>query len=351
MAYNGLGNNKSAKTRHFVLDGCLRNRSIQYTKTTLLEKVNDVLIEEGYGGIQIRTLEYDIKFMKSANGYNAPIESFWDVARNKDGKLVNQKIFRYSDPNFSIRDIPWNETDVKAIKELALLLEPFKGLPEFDSIKNLISRVDPKYQLNSDKKPIIEYTKAPFAKSEKYINELLEKILNKVVIQIKYKPFKKEIKNWIIHPYYLKQYNYRWFLFGWNDEEKKITNIALDRIEGHIISTNKKYKKTKINFSEYFEDVVGVSVNESKKSQTVRLAFSIDQWDYIKTKPIHESQKEMKKLSTENEIIVDYDVQLNFEFTSELLKFRDSVRVIKPKKLKEELIEIHKKCLKNYNAS
>ena len=35
----------------------------------------------------------------------------------------------------------------------------------------------------------------------------------------------------IIHPYYLKQYNNRWFLFGYNPEKRKSDwNLALDRI-------------------------------------------------------------------------------------------------------------------------
>ena len=73
-----------------------------------------------------------------------------------------------------------------------------------------------------------------------------------------------------------------------NNDDKRINNIALDRIISFVDSYN-KYIATAIDFDEHFEDVVGVSVTEME-CQNVKLKFKIT-WPYINTKPIHGSQK------------------------------------------------------------
>ena len=52
------------------------------------------------------------------------------------------------------------------------------------------------------------------------------------VLKIEYRNYKNGGRDmtFVIHPYFVKQYNNRWFAFGRNDATGDITNIALDRI-------------------------------------------------------------------------------------------------------------------------
>ena len=60
----------------------------------------------------------------------------------------------------------------------------------------------------------------------------------------------------VIHPYFLKQYNNRWFVFGKNDLNGYILNLALDRMI-HVSENRKKLiPNTEINFDEYFESLI-----------------------------------------------------------------------------------------------
>ena len=55
----------------------------------------------------------------------------------------------------------------------------------------------------------------------------------------------------------------RWFLFGKSHGYETITNLALDRIE-KIVSGSEEYMETDIDFSQYFEDIIGVTIPNEK---------------------------------------------------------------------------------------
>ena len=67
---------KNALKRYIALDKCFSNSGRRYSLDDLLQNVNDSLSEQDPNstGISIRTLRYDIEFMRSVDGYDAPIE-------------------------------------------------------------------------------------------------------------------------------------------------------------------------------------------------------------------------------------------------------------------------------------
>jgi len=145
-----------------------------------------------------------------------------------------------------------------------------------------------------------------------------------------------------IHPYYLKQYNNRWFVFGFNpDVNKADWNLALDRIIS-ITETSQKYiESPQIDWSEYFEDIIGVTKPTDQIPEEITLIFSGKTCNYIESKPIHGSQKSYwiddKKLKVTLNIII------NYEFERLILSYSDSLTILSPIKLKN----IIKKRLQN----
>ena len=83
---------KSALIRYQIIDRCLRDISKEYTLNAIIDEVNEYLVVElGYHkGISQRTIEYDLQFMASSEGFNAPIEKEKAV-----GKWFWWKIRRY----------------------------------------------------------------------------------------------------------------------------------------------------------------------------------------------------------------------------------------------------------------
>ena len=133
----------------------------------------------------------------------------------------------------------------------------------------------------------------------------LYRYLGKTVISFKYNKGYKEVVDVIIHPHLLKEYNSRWFLFGFiqkGTEEPKIENFSIDRIitEGKnpiMPRTDIAFLKAPDNYYKYyFKDIVGVT---KIKEDAVPEVLTIRTTNYkvhqlVKTKPIHESQKEIR---------------------------------------------------------
>src|SRR5690606_29450847 len=110
------------------------------------------------------------------------------------------------------------------------------GLPNMEWLNELATKLD--NSIFHTESSIISYDHNPYLHGLEFLQELYQYILNKTVLQISYQSYKAEKPiDIIIHPYHLKQYNSRWFLFGWNEERKSIQNLALDRVKTIGIST------------------------------------------------------------------------------------------------------------------
>jgi predicted DNA-binding transcriptional regulator YafY len=331
--------NKNATIRYLAIDRCLRNPGRRFYIEDLVNACNEALLEinNKSKGISKRTVYSDLNFMEDSLGYNAPIERNWDGQK---------RYFRYSDTNFSISNQPLNQQEAEQLRESLQTLSRFKGLPQFNWVEEIQVRLDQNFKFTTEEK-IISFDENPYLTGKEHIGELYNAIINKKVLNITYKSFKSD-KTIVyqIHPYHLKQYNNRWFLWGLNHEYNNLTNIALDRIQ-LITPTKVEYKpNTDIDFNELFEDVVGVSINFDVQPQKVLLKVTSELLPYIKTKPIHGSQK----IKEENEeyASVELYLQLNFEFESVLLSHGESVIVLSPSELKNKLQERIKKMFDNY---
>jgi len=111
--------NLNALIRYKTLDKCFKN-TMAITDMSYLIKYCSTAIYEATGnssGVSERTIRNDIRIMRSdILGYNAPI-------------VVNEGIYKYSDPKFSIFE--------KSIQDKDLLLDIQKLLlDEYDNIKD-----------------------------------------------------------------------------------------------------------------------------------------------------------------------------------------------------------------------
>nr|WP_282189253.1 WYL domain-containing protein [Maribellus sp. YY47] len=204
-------------------------------------------------------------------------------------------------------------------------------MPQFDWVEELTARLEHTFNLKTDDN-ILSFEENPFLTGREYIGNIYNAIVSKKVLLITYKPFKTDRELLFeIHPYHLKQYNNRWFLFGLNNEYGSITNLALDRIQKINESKTKYITNTKIDFSDYFDDVIGVSVDEAQEPQKVVLKADDDLLPYITSKPMHGSQKIKKD---EEGTRIELKLQLNYELESTILSFGEKIEVAEPEALR-----------------
>ncbi|MBC7525366.1 MAG: WYL domain-containing protein [Flavobacterium sp.] len=323
-----MSTNKHAIIRYNTLDKCFRNLGRNYAIEDLVEECNKSIYEYTgkEEGIKKRQLYDDIRFMESEQGWNI------ELKKVKDGRTV---FYKYEDSNFSISNQPLNETEANQLKEALLTLERFKGLPQYNWINEINARLESTFNLKQKNDVIISFEQNEYLKGLEFIPILYNAILYKKVLNINYKSFNSDEEIVItVSPYYLKQYNMRWFLFAKSKDYKSISNLALDRIE-NIKENNQKYIETDIDFNEYFEDVVGVTIPSDK---TENIVLRIDKYlmSYIKTKPLHGSQK-IKE--SENNFEVHLKLIPNYELETLILSFGEKMQVLEPITLVEKVKE------------
>jgi predicted DNA-binding transcriptional regulator YafY len=94
-------------------------------------------------------------------------------------------------------------------------------------------------------------------------------------------------KGYTLKPYFLKQYQNRWYVIG--ETEKGYRTFGIDRIENISVGTKKFISKT-IEAKDKFSHVIGLNYADHKL-QIVKLSFDISQKPYLVSLPMHRTQK------------------------------------------------------------
>lgn len=128
--------------------------------------------------------------------------------------------------------------------------------------------------------------------------------------------YHRKEEEYILKPYFLKQYQNRWYAIG--ETEKGYRTFGIDRIENITIGTEKFKPKTE-EAKEKFSNVIGLNYLDHKL-ETIQLSFNSSQRPYLESLPLHRSQKEINHDNGET-----FDIALrihpNFEFSQQVLKY------------------------------
>jgi len=325
-----MATTKNAQLRYNVLDRCFSNPGRKYGIKDLLEACNNALNDHHGGSISIqrRQLYDDISFMESEAGWSI------NLIKEKEGRSV---YYRYEDPEFSINKKPLNPREESQLREVLTTLSRFRGMPQFDWVEELKARLDASLGFSATSENIIDFQQNPYLKGMTFFSKLYEAIQNKQTIKMTYQSFKAETPiTSTVHPYFLKQYNNRWFLFGKTEGYDTISNFALDRIVDIANASIPYVRNTEIDFSEYFEDILGVSFTADEDPIDIQLWISNSLYPYVKTKPLHGSQK--LKEQVEDGYIISLNLIPNYELQSVLLSHGENIKVQSPSSFREVLV-------------
>ena len=312
--------------RYQALDRCFSNRYKRYYIEDLVEECNKAIYEftGSLEGVKKRTIFSDISYMESPQGWNAPIKRVYE------GKRC---YYVYEEENFSINKKDLSEAELETIDEALVMLNRFKGVEGFDWVDEFVTNFEDKLGRKKNEVPVIGYQKNPFLKGIENLSVIYNYIVNRQVLKITYEHFVKGKMVHVVHPYYLKEYNNRWFLFGITEQKRDfLISLPLDRMVD-IEPMHIEYIPNKnFNFEEYFEDVVGVSVPMSGTPDKVVLKFEKSRFPYVVTKPLHPSQRIIDK----DECMVQIEVHQNSELNSLIFSFGDQEEVLAPDSLRNQ---------------
>lgn len=316
--------NRNALIRYKTIDTCLRNKYRQWTLEDLIDACSDALYEyEGIDkGISKRTVQMDIQMMRSEKlGYNAPII------------VYDNKYYKYEDEDYSITNTPLSEQDLKTMSEAVEVLRQFKGFSYFSGMGDIVSRLEDHVTSAKQKTiPVIDFEKNESLKGLDYLDIIYHAIVNKQVLSMKYRSFKARSANtFMFHPYLLKEYRNRWFVFG--QRKGNLINLALDRIH-HIEIAEKERFITNDLFDPqtFFDDLVGVTKNVGMKAETVRFWVNKENAPYVQTKPFHKSQQ-LIEAQEDGSMVFQIKVVINQELQREFFGYVDTIKILSPQSL------------------
>ena len=104
---------------------------------------------------------------------------------------------------------------------------------------------------------------------------------------------------------------------------------------------------TEIDFSHYFDNIVGVSVKSDEVPQTVKIWVDKEQLPYTLSKPLHKSQTVIEE-KEDGGAIVAIKVIPNFELEQLLLSFGERFEVLAPSSLRDKIADRIKKNMEKY---
>jgi predicted DNA-binding transcriptional regulator YafY len=186
-----------------------------------------------------------------------------------------------------------------------------------------------------------------YAQGTEHLLGLLHAIKNSRQISFDYKKYYKEHpESRTVEPLVLKEFKNRWYIFAKNPYDEKVKCYALDRMSSLKIQDKQFVADKHFDVNEQLKYCFGIISPNAEKPSTVVLSFDAFHGKYAKSLPLHNTQQIIK--DTEDELQISLTVYLTHDFMMELLSHGDTVKVIKPKSLINDLKNIYKNALYQY---
>lgn len=322
---------KNTLIRLRTIDGCLCRRQRLWTLEDLREACEAALYEyEGIASISLRTVQRDLELMRGDKlGYNAPIV------------VKDRKYYTYEDPEYSITRLPLSERDLSELSSAMDIIRHYGGFQGMGGQEDILARMQDRIQSHSSHRQVVYLETNERLKGLDFLGVLYGHTVAKQAIEIEYKPFKARRKSVLhISPYLLKEYNNRWFLFGYSLLRDEVVNLALDRMVA--VRADRCHPYVENTFFEpeaYLNEMIGVTRDLTSRPREVTLRIARSFAPYVLTKPLHGSQQLRRRLAN-GDIVVALEVIFNSELEGKILSMGPLAEVLTPSSLRARLAEL-----------
>ena len=180
-----------------------------------------------------------------------------------------------------------------------------------------------------------------------YLQTVIEAMQKSKELIVDYQRFYGRRETFNICPYAMKVYHQRWYVVGYIKELGGIRNIALDRTLEMNLSDISFTLPLNFNAEKYYAHSVGIYVDEELKPTKVKIRAYGYQIEYLRSLPLHRSQKEgASKYGEFCEF--EYKLCLTPELSTHILAMGENVEVLEPVELRDEIKRRLKECLTKY---
>jgi predicted DNA-binding transcriptional regulator YafY len=180
------------------------------------------------------------------------------------------------------------------------------------------------------------------------LRPLLMAAVQQRLIEFEYEDFVNgTISHSRVLPYFLKEFQNRWYLIAGINNTEVIKPFGIDRITNLRLMDHTFESSDSREIMARYKDIIGVNIPDDPVEEVV-LSFHSLQGKYIKALPLHHSQ--IIRQETEEELIISLQIIPNFEFKQRILMMGEGVKVLEPQWFVEEITKSLKRTLNNYNS-
>lgn len=185
-----------------------------------------------------------------------------------------------------------------------------------------------------------------------HIQPIMLALRNHLKIDFVHENFQKNTrKSYRIIPLQLREFERRWYVVGVPEGETHIKTFGLSRISNlKLLGLSTLDPAAFSGQLKKFDRIVGLNYDAAETAEIIQIAVSQEQYKYLKTLPLHRSQKFEKRLP-DGRVQLSLFLIPNFELKMHLLKMGDQVEVLKPDFLRESIKETLVKALHRYKTS
>lgn len=142
----------------------------------------------------------------------------------------------------------------------------------------------------------------------------------------------------VVESYAVKEFRNRWYLLA-NENEGKgffIKTYGLDRLTDLEIH-NKTFKNIETDIEKLFVNSFGIVSTPGETPRKIVLSFDPWQGKFVKSLPIHHSQKTL--VENDEEFRIELTLVPTYDFYQELLTHAERLRIMEPKSVREEYLK------------
>ncbi|MFO7867998.1 MAG: WYL domain-containing protein [Bacteroidales bacterium] len=320
---------KSKNFRYRIIDECLQNTDKKWSLEDLISAVSQKLTQEfGVQKVSKRSIQYDIALMreKPPIGYNAPIQ-------------CTNGYYTYSDPDFSITNKKLSKPDIDNLTEVVNTLKQYKQYTHLGDVHKIIEKIEAIIAINPgpETHTVSFETTQKLLKGISWLHQIFKAVEKKEVLELTIKEINEDIHQFFIHPYFIKEYNSEWYLFGLLDDTKNYTVIPVQKIAAISPQITTYIEPSDFNPQHYFDSIVGISPAEGTKPSNITLRIDKDLKEEFLISPLHHSQ-EITDVSEEGALL-HIKVIPNTDLRKIILRHGSQIKVESPEKLRKAILK------------
>jgi predicted DNA-binding transcriptional regulator YafY len=146
-------------------------------------------------------------------------------------------------------------------------------------------------------------------------------------------------------PCFVRMFEGRWYLIAEYLDRSRTWVYALERMQEVSVGSLSLHCLPENNPEDYYIGCYGI-IRDEQKPALIQLKVYDQQVDYLRSLPLHHSQKEIE--TQEDYSIFSYYLRPSFDFMQKILWYREKVEILEPVEVRMEMKKLIENMLEKY---